>query len=59
MTNYWEAALHFMNISGGPQAESLRIRYEARPDHFGWLLYAFGRFGLPKVGIATDADTTH
>src|SRR5208337_802376 len=59
VTNYWEAALHFINISGGPQVKSLRIRYEARPDHFGWLLYAFGRFGLPKEGIAAGADTTH
>jgi len=51
IANYWEAGLSFMNISREPQVESLRIRYEARPDHFGWLLYAFGRFGLPKAGI--------
>jgi hypothetical protein len=57
LTNYWEAALHLMNISGEPQVENLRIRYEARPDHFGWLLYAFGRNGLPKVGIAAAANT--
>jgi hypothetical protein len=56
-TDYWEAALSFMNISRRPQVENLRIRYEARPDHFGWLLYAFGRIGLPKVGIAAAADT--
>jgi hypothetical protein len=48
ITNYWEAALSLMDISCGPQAENLRIQYEARPDHFGWLLYAFGRFGLPQ-----------
>ncbi len=56
-TNYWEAALSFMNIPRRPQAEALKIRYEARPDHFGWLLYAFGRFGLPKPEIAVQADT--
>ncbi|MGA3199242.1 MAG: hypothetical protein ABSD89_07520 [Halobacteriota archaeon] len=56
IANYWEATLNFMNISHGPRVESLRIRYEARPDHFGWLLYAFGRFGLPKVGIAAVPD---
>src|SRR2546429_3772790 len=32
IANYWEGALSFMNISRGPQAKSLRIRYEARPD---------------------------
>src|SRR2546429_8750626 len=57
IANYWEGALSFMNISRGPQAKSLRIRYEARPDHFGWLLYAFGRFGMPKARIA-DGGTT-
>ncbi len=53
--NYWEAALSFMNISHVPQVESLGIQYEARPDHFGWLLYAFGRFGLPKAALAAEA----
>jgi hypothetical protein len=46
--NYWEVALSCVNGSRCAQVKSLRIRYEARPDHFGWLLYAFGRFGLPK-----------
>jgi len=59
IANYWEGALSFMNISRGPQAKSLRIRYEARPDHFGWLLYAFGRFGLPKARIAAEGPTTN
>jgi hypothetical protein len=56
ITNYWEGALSFMNISL-PQAKSLRIRYEARPEHYGWLLYAFGRFGMPRSSI-TDKGTT-
>jgi hypothetical protein len=55
--NYWEAALSLMNISREPRRESLRIRYEARPDHFGWILYAFGGFGLPKAGMAVEAAT--
>jgi hypothetical protein len=29
------------------------MRYQARPDHFGWLLYAFGKFGLRKNAIST------
>jgi hypothetical protein len=56
--NYWEAALSFLNVSRGPQLQSLRIRYEVRPDHFGWLLYAFGRFGLPRPVIAAGAAAT-
>jgi hypothetical protein len=59
IAKYWEAALSFMSISHGPHVESLRMRYEARPDHFGWLLYAFGKFGLPDAVIALDAATTH
>lgn len=48
---YWEGALSFANISCGHREASLRIRYEARPDHFGWLLYAFGEFGLPGAAV--------
>jgi hypothetical protein len=55
---YWEAALSFLNIPERIRTKSLRIRYEARPDHFGWLLYAFGKFGLPSaVGAARAAAT--
>ncbi len=57
ITNYWEAALGVMNISHGPQADKLRIRYEARPDHAGWLLYALGKFGLPNTAVAAKAAT--
>jgi hypothetical protein len=46
LAKYWEAALSFMSVKREPQSESLKIRYEARPNHFGWLLYAFGKFGL-------------
>jgi hypothetical protein len=56
---YWEAALGVMNISRGPQADRLRIRYESRPDHAGWLLYALGKFGLPTTTIAAKAATAH
>jgi hypothetical protein len=45
---YWEAAFSLANISHNQKEEHLSIRYEARPDHFGWSLYAFGREGLPK-----------
>jgi hypothetical protein len=59
IANYWEALLSFMNIPRCPQVDSLRVRYEARPDHFGWFLYAFGRFGLPRAGSTAKTDATH
>ena len=40
ITNFCEHALNFMQHSGKWLDENLRIRFEARPDHFGWLLYA-------------------
>jgi hypothetical protein len=55
---YSEAALSLINISRRTHEGSLRIRYEARPDHFGWLLYAFGRLGLPKVTATARARAT-
>jgi hypothetical protein len=58
LANYWEGALSLMNISRETKGKNLGIRYEARPDHFGWLLYAFGRLGLPKARIADKAATT-
>ena len=54
-SKWWELARSFMRISGGPQPNNLRIRYEARPDHFGWLLYAFGEFGLPRAALSSRA----
>ncbi|MFY9688571.1 MAG: hypothetical protein WA369_05215 [Candidatus Acidiferrales bacterium] len=45
---YWDAVLGFVNVSRHEQASKLKIRCEARPDHFGWLLYAFGEVGLPN-----------
>jgi hypothetical protein len=55
---YWEAGLSFFGISRTPKAEALRIRYEAKPDHFGWSLYAFGSRGLPKVALNPKAMAT-
>ena len=62
VAKYRDATLSLMNISRDPQRDSLRIRYEARPDHFGWLLYAFGRYGLPRPEIkaaASQSGTSH
>lgn len=56
--NYWEAAFSLLNISRTLQEDQLRIRYEARPDHSGWLLYAFGRLGLPKGAVAAKAGAS-
>lgn len=46
--NYLEAALSALNISWTARTQSLKIYYRVRPDHCGWLLYAFGKFGLPQ-----------
>jgi len=50
--NYLEAALSLMNTAQKPVEDQLRIHYQVRPDHFGWLLYAFGRMGLPKTAAS-------
>lgn len=57
VANYWEAALSLVNIAREPQGDQLSICYEARPDHYGWLLYAFGRFGLPKAAGSNGGTT--
>jgi hypothetical protein len=44
ITNFCEHALNFMQSSGKSHGDNLRIRFEARPDHFGWLLYALTGF---------------
>jgi len=44
---YSDAALGLMFPRRQTTARGLGIRYEARADHLGWLLYAFGRHGLP------------
>jgi hypothetical protein len=59
MTRHWEIVRNYLRFSRPPRVENLRIRYEAHPDHFGWLLYAFGKFGLPKRAISTTAANLH
>jgi hypothetical protein len=49
MAKYLEAGLGFLMPSRETAVDRLRIQYDARPDHFGWLLYAFGKFGLPTA----------
>jgi len=51
-TKWWDRACNLLSISSGTRAANLNIVYEARPDHFGWLLYAFGKFGLPKEAVS-------
>jgi len=56
ITNFWEHALNFMHNSRKSRDENLRIRFEARPDHFGWLLYALTGFeGKAMAAIAAKA----
>jgi len=51
-SQYWEAALSLLDISRTPKQEPLCVYYETRPDHFGWMLYAFGGMGLPAKAVA-------
>jgi len=46
--NCWETALGLLRIVRETPASELGICHEARPDHYGWLLYALGEAGLPK-----------
>jgi hypothetical protein len=46
LAKYWESALGFVRATRKTRLANLRVQYEARPDHFGWLLYAFGKYGL-------------
>ena len=55
ISSYWERSLGFLNISHKPQIQSLRIQYATRADQLGWMLYAFGREGLPKEACAAEA----
>lgn len=55
---YWETALSVLNVPRSAREGSLAVRYEARPDHFGWLLYAFGSQGLPRGLENSKAMTT-
>jgi hypothetical protein len=55
ISNFEEGVLSFLNISPRPGAENLKILHASRPDHFGWMLYAFGSFGLPKKANAAVA----
>jgi len=48
---YWGTLLNTLKIPHKTNTKNLRVRYEARPDHFGWLLYAFGGLGVaPNSG---------
>ena len=59
VSEYCHTAFSLLKIPRVPRAESLEIRYEARPDHFGWLLYTLNRFCAPnaaRVARATAGD---
>lgn len=48
LAEYREAVLDYLNPFRRAGAASLSVRHEARPEHFGWLLCAFGNLGLPR-----------
>jgi hypothetical protein len=47
ITNFCEHSLYVVQNSRKSHHDELRIRFEARPDHFGWLLYALTRLEGP------------
>jgi hypothetical protein len=47
----WETARSLVNARLKPSEDEVSVCYEARPDHYGWLLYAFGKLGLPETKI--------
>ena len=55
ITNFCDQALDFMQNSHKSRDENLRVRFEARPDHFGWLLYALT--GFEEKASAAKAAT--
>jgi hypothetical protein len=44
ITNFCDSALNLIHCTRKSSDENLRVRFEARPDHFGWLLYALTGF---------------
>jgi len=52
VAEYWETACNYLHVSSEPQVKNLTIRYEGRPQHFGWLLYAFGKLGTSNTRLA-------
>jgi len=49
ITKFSQTACSLLKISRALRPESLEVRYEARPDHFGWLLYTLSRFSTPHT----------
>lgn len=54
LARYWDVALGFLRPSRRAGIGGLKIQYETRPDHLGWLLYAFGGFGLPTSRLELE-----
>lgn len=59
VTQYSQTAFGLLRIPRAPRPESLEVRYEARPDHFGWLLYTLGKFCAPNVVRVAQATAGH
>jgi len=46
LAKYWKSALGFVRTTRKTGQPNLRVTHEGGPDHFGWLRYAFGEYGL-------------
>jgi len=55
-STYLAGALGIMGVERAPKVQQLRINYECRPYHFGWLLYAFsGHEYRGRAEVSRDA----
>jgi len=52
ITRHWETACSCLHLAREPVMKRLRIGYEIRPDHFGWLLYAFGSLAYVRASFS-------
>jgi hypothetical protein len=48
LAEYLKATLGLFIPFHNSHSQFFEVRYEAQAENFGWLLYAFGNYGLPK-----------
>lgn len=54
-STYLAGALGMLGVEAAPKARQLRVNYECRPYHFGWLLYAFsGHQHRGRAAVSPD-----
>lgn len=66
VSRLWETMCSYLRIPQNGVPNDLRICHEGCAADFGWILYAFGNFGLPETGMTSTigsgklhAETLH